>query len=56
MKRLPTGISNYEELINDGYYYVDKTEFEVNREYPDLLLIPRDETKGYKAVMIEFKY
>ena len=56
MKRLPTGISNYEELINDGYYYVDKTEFEVNREYPDLLLIPRDETKGYKSVMIEFKY
>lgn len=25
MKKLPYGISNYEELITDGYYYVDKT-------------------------------
>ena len=25
MKKLPYGISNYEELIEDGYYYVDKT-------------------------------
>ena len=27
MKKLPYGISNYEELIEDGYYYVDKTEY-----------------------------
>ena len=27
MKKLPYGISNYEELIKDGYYYVDKTEY-----------------------------
>jgi len=27
MKKLPEGISNYEELVNDGYYYVDKTKF-----------------------------
>ena len=26
MKKLPYGISNYEELIADGYYYVDKTK------------------------------
>ena len=26
MKKLPYGISNYEELIEDGYYYVDKTK------------------------------
>ena len=25
MKKLPKGISNYEELVNDGYVYVDKT-------------------------------
>ena len=25
MKKLPNGISNYEELVEDGYYYVDKT-------------------------------
>ncbi len=33
-----------------------KSEMEVNRNYPDLLLVPQDKTKGYKSVMIEFKY
>ena len=27
MKKLPNGISNYEELIEDGYIYVDKTMY-----------------------------
>ena len=27
MKKLPKGISNYEELVEDGYYYVDKTRY-----------------------------
>ena len=27
MKKLPNGISNYEELVEDGYYYVDKTKY-----------------------------
>ena len=27
MKKLPYGISNYEELIEDNNYYVDKTEY-----------------------------
>ena len=27
MKKLPNGISNYEELIEDGYLYVDKTMY-----------------------------
>ena len=27
MKKLPYGISNYEEIIRDGYYYVDKTKY-----------------------------
>ena len=27
MKKLPYGISNYEELVEDGYYYVDKTMY-----------------------------
>ena len=31
-------------------------EMEVNRNYPDILLVPRDSSKGYKAVMVEFKY
>ena len=29
---------------------------EVGRKYPDILLLPRNREKGYKAVMIEFKY
>ncbi len=27
MKKIPYGISNYEELVEDGYYYVDKTMY-----------------------------
>ena len=33
-----------------------KSEMEVHRKYPDILLIPKDRSKGYKGVMIEFKY
>ena len=33
-----------------------KSEMEVQRKYPDILLIPREQSKGYKGVMIEFKY
>ena len=27
MRKLPNGISNYEELVEDEYYYVDKTKY-----------------------------
>ena len=27
MKKLPNGISNYEDLVEQGYYYVDKTKY-----------------------------
>lgn len=33
-----------------------KSEYEVNRNYPDLLIVPKDITKGYKSIMLEFKY
>ena len=33
-----------------------KSEMEVQKKYPDILLIPKDPSKGYKGVMIEFKY
>ena len=26
-KRLPVGVENFEKLIKDNYYYVDKTGF-----------------------------
>ena len=28
----------------------------MQKKYPDILLIPKDSSKGYKGVMIEFKY
>ena len=36
--------------------YSTKSEMEVNRNYPDILLVPRDRTKEYKSIMVEFKY
>ncbi len=33
-----------------------KSEMEVQKKYPDILLIPKDASKGYNGVMIEFKY
>ena len=27
MKKLPIGVSNYEKLIENDYYYVDKTQY-----------------------------
>ena len=25
--KMPYGISKYEKIVNDGYYYVDKTKY-----------------------------
>ena len=36
--------------------YTVKSEIEVQREYPDILLVPRDRGKGYNSIMVEFKY
>ena len=33
-----------------------KSEMEIQRKYPDILLIPKEKSKDYKGVMIEFKY
>ena len=41
--------------MNMQMYFV-RSEMEVRRKYPDLLLIPRENGKGYYSVMIEFKY
>ena len=42
-------------LMNLKIYNV-KSEMKVGREYPDIVLIPREVNKGYYSVMIEFKY
>ena len=36
--------------------YSVKSEMEVNRKYPDILLVPREKDKNYCAIMVEFKY
>ena len=36
--------------------YSVRSEMEVNRKYPDILLVPREKDKGYNAIMVEFKY
>ena len=33
-----------------------KSELEVERKYIDMLLVPKNKEKGYKSIMIEFKY
>ena len=53
-----------EKYVKLIFYYIAmnlkifrlKSEMEVQRKYPDILLIPKDQSKGYKGVMIEFKY
>ena len=46
----------YSIAMNLKNTYTVKSEFEVEGEYPDILLIPRDRTKGYHSIMMEFKY
>ena len=46
----------YSIAMNLKELYNVKSEFEVEGEYPDILLVPRDRTKGYHSIMIEFKY
>ena len=33
-----------------------KSEMEINRKYPDLLIMPKEKEKGYASIIIEFKY
>ena len=41
--------------MNIGFFRI-KSEMEVQRKYPDLLLIPKRDQDKYYGVMIEFKY
>ena len=36
--------------------YSVRSEQENNKKYQDILLVPRDSSKGYQAIMVEFKY
>ena len=46
----------YSIAMNLKNLYWVKSEAEVERSYPDLLLTPREPTRGYHSIMIEFKY
>ena len=41
--------------MNLGTFIV-KSELEVEREYQDILLVPKEAEKGYYTILIEFKY
>ena len=60
MKKLPYGISNYEELITENYYYVDKTMYiEKLESIPEkrvMFLRPRKFGKTLFTSMIEYYY
>ena len=60
MKKLPYGISNYEELITDEYYYVDKTPYieklENLSEKRIMFLRPRKFGKTLFTSMLENYY
>ena len=45
----------YSIVMNIGFFRI-KSEMEVQRKYPDLLLIPKRDQEKYYGVMIEFKY
>ena len=42
-------------VMNFRMFWV-KSEMEIERNYPDILLIPKDLTKNYYSIMVEFKY
>ena len=60
MKKLPYGISNYEELITENYYYVDKTKYieilENLAEKRVMLLRPRKFGKTLFTSTLEYYY
>ena len=60
MKKLPYGISNYENLIENGYYYVDKTQYlERLENLPEkyiMFLRPRKFGKTLFTSTLEYYY
>lgn len=56
--KIPLGISDFKEIIEDGYYYVDKTLFikELKRTNGKVLLIPRPRRFGKTLNLSMLKY
>lgn len=57
-KRLPIGISDYKELIEEGYYFVDKTDFirQVVDEGNKITLLPRPRRFGKTLNLSMLRY
>lgn len=43
-------------IVMNFKIYRIKSEMEVEGKYPDILMIPKDSSREYKSIMIEFKY
>ena len=43
-------------IVMNFKIYRIKSEMEVQGKYPDILMIPKDSSREYKSIMIEFKY
>ncbi|MBF8984596.1 AAA family ATPase [Lutibacter sp. B2] len=58
MKRIPIGISDFKEIINENYYYVDKSLFikEIIEDGSKVVLIPRPRRFGKTLNMSMLKY
>ena len=60
IKKMPYGISNYEKIVNDGYYYVDKTMYiEKLENLPEtsiMFLRPRKFGKTLFTSVLEYYY
>ncbi|MBQ8380194.1 MAG: AAA family ATPase [Clostridia bacterium] len=60
MKKLPNGVSNFEELIKDNYYYIDKTKYiEELEDYSNkriMFLRPRKFGKTLFTSTLEYYY
>ena len=58
MKRLPIGISDFEKLIQNEYYFVDTTKMigDVYREPSDIILITRHRRFGKTLNMSMLSY
>ena len=58
--KMPYGISNYEKIVNDGYYYVDKTMYiEKLENLPEtsiMFLRPRKFGKTLFTSVLEYYY
>lgn len=55
MKLIPTGIDNFKELIDNGYYYVDKTKF-IERVLNEKVVFYRSPTKFGKTSNMSMLY